>query len=407
MGGLRKVRSLRLARQLGGLVRCTPLRIQRLSGILRVQGLAAKSVRITSSAQNDAQWAQNGCRAAEYRVSAIGLGENRQCSTLDRANRRGCETSRSPVPGTHSRGVFGTSDWTYVSLIFTSGADTSVTITTRLGYWSGTTTGSAWFDDIQLVPTSAISNPRWNILVLIYTATDFSYTDAGGAPHNALATMTEAEKQRTANAATRFVDTDIPALTSGTMIPRLTIRYPDHPLTQLSAFCGFWPDPSATAADRDPSFDSVIVVWDDTGTDQATGQPADLQNCGGLTLPMGVDQTYSTFPIDSVHDTDRNVFKHEWGHAILDYYDAAGVAPKPAIDNHQPNVDVHCSTGQSYVLVDETDDMRCRILSTTTHQASRTTIIRGQPQHPISRCVALASHQAPGLRAGRSQNPLC
>ena len=62
--------------------------------------------------------------------------------------------------------------------------------------------------------------------------------------------------------------------------------------------------------------------------------------------------------VDFVHYTDRNVFKHEWGHSILFYYDAAGTAPQPPVDNHindTTNQYVNCMTGQPYILQDETD----------------------------------------------------
>ncbi|MFN2203590.1 MAG: hypothetical protein ACK2UO_20505, partial [Caldilineaceae bacterium] len=81
------------------------------------------------------------------------------------------------------------------------------------------------------------------------------------------------------------------------------------------------------------------------------GQPADLQNCGGLTQWMGTGQTYSTFQVDSVSSNKRNVFKHEWGHSILWYYEAAGVTPQPTVDNHINDTDtryVHCPTGEMF-----------------------------------------------------------
>jgi hypothetical protein len=52
----------------------------------------------------------------------------------------------------------------------------------------------------------------------------------------------------------------------------------------------------------------------------------------------------------------RNTLKHEWGHSILFYYEAAGTAPMPSVDNHRPDAFVHCRTGEPYVLVDETQD---------------------------------------------------
>ena len=205
----------------------------------------------------------------------------------------------------------------------------------------------------------AAENPHWKILVLIYRSTDFSYTDNLGSQHRVVASMTQEEVDRATQAATRFFEVDVPALTSGNMYPVLTIRYPSRTLTQLDPFCGFWPSAVNTAPERDPAFDSVVVIWDGSGVDLITSQPAYLQNCGGLTQPTGTGQTYSTFQVDSVSSDQRNIFKHEWGHSILWYFEAAGTAPQPAVNNHINNTDtryVHCPTGEVYILQDETDN---------------------------------------------------
>jgi HYR domain len=159
-------------------------------------------------------------------------------------------------------------------------------------------------------------------------------------------------------AATQFVETDIPALTSGNMIPELTIRYPEHALTQLDAFGQgtWWPSPANTAPERDPAFDSVIVIWDPRVVDQFTGTEHWIGGGAGLTVPMGVDQTYATVIIEATGYPDRNVFKHEWGHSILFYFEAVGTSPKPTVTNHAViNQYVHWPTGEAYVWVDETE----------------------------------------------------
>jgi hypothetical protein len=171
--------------------------------------------------------------------------------------------------------------------------------------------------------------------------------------------MTAEEASRAAGQATAFVTQDVPALDSNEMVPSLTIRYPST-LTDLDGFCGWWPSPRVTAAALDPAFDSVIVIWDSSGTDVNTGSAFNLQNCGGLTLPNGTGQTYSTFQIESAPANSRNIFKHEWGHSILFYSDAAGTAPKPTVDNHQPPQYVNCKSGKHYLLVDETLDNQIR-----------------------------------------------
>jgi len=111
--------------------------------------------------------------------------------------------------------------------------------------------------------------------------------------------------------------------------------------------------------ERDPAFDSVIVIWDSSGIDLTTGLSVDLQFCSGLAQQMGAAQTYIAIQVDSVRPDQRNVFKHEWGHSILFYYEAAGTAPHPAVDNHINESDhryVHCRTGEAYILEDESDE---------------------------------------------------
>src|SRR5689334_21292155 len=175
---------------------------------------------------------------------------------------------------THTQGVFGTQDWTFVRLLFNSGSDTQINIGARLGYWSNVSTGTAWFDDLRLTPIRPDgSHPRWKILVLIYDKTDTILTDAAGVRRHMVGAMTPAEIARATDQATQFVQNDIPALDSGNMIPELTIRYPDHPLTQLDHYgdTWWWPSPANTAPERDPAFDSVIVIWDPRVVDQITG----------------------------------------------------------------------------------------------------------------------------------------
>lgn len=259
----------------------------------------------------------------------------------------------------HTEGLLGTNNWTRVSLWFNSGSSTRITIGARLGYWSGPSAGTAWFDDLRLTPiTPDGTQPRWKILVLIYDRTDAVVTDTAGVSHHMVAAMTPAEIERATLVATQFVETDIPALTSGNMIPELTIRYPDQALTRLDAYGqGWWPSPTNTARDRDAAFDSVIVIWDPRAVDQYTGIRYWMGGgAAGLGPSMGAGQTYLTIIIEATGYGHRNVFKHEWGHSILAYFDATGATPKPAVTNHANiNQYVHWPTGDSYVWVDETD----------------------------------------------------
>lgn len=203
--------------------------------------------------------------------------------------------------------------------------------------------------------TDTSSYPAWEILVLIYTQTEFVYTDDTGVERHGFAQMDIPERLQAAATARLFFEYDVPLLTSGMQTPVLTIRYPDRALTQLGEFCGHWPDKLSTAEDLDPAFDSVIVIWDDEGTDLLSNEPIDLMQCGGLNLSDGVGQTYSVFPVSSSWGS-RNILKHEWGHAILDYFHAAGSSPEPKVNNHINDTDtqyVNCLTGLPYRLEDE------------------------------------------------------
>lgn len=254
----------------------------------------------------------------------------------------------------HSEGRFGTTDWTRVVLWFNSGTRTKVRIGARLGYPSK---GTAWFDDIRLTPIRPDgSHPSWKILVLIYDRTDALVKGTDGVSHHYVGAMTQDEVERATLAATQFVETDIPALTSGNMVPELTIRYPDHPLTGLEPVDeGWWPSPLSTARDRDPAFDSVIVIWDPRVVDEYTGTRQWIGTVAGLALNRYAGQTYAAIVIEATGG-HRNVFKHEWGHSILHYFEAIGVSPKPAVNNHASAVQyVHWPTGESYQWIAEWD----------------------------------------------------
>lgn len=312
----------------------------------------AWSVSITASTNNDGWFSQQVTVEPETQYMLTGWIKTKNVSAGAGANLSLVGT------WTHTEGLLGTNDWTQVSLWFNSGSNTQITIGARLGYWNGTSMGTAWFDDIRLTPVVPDgTHPSWKILVLIYNKTDAVVTDTAGVSHHMVASMTQAEVQRATLAATQFVETDIPALTSGNMIPELTIRYPDHPLSQLDAYGqAWWPSPANTASDRDPAFDSVIVIWDPRVVDQNTGVHYWIGPGAGVAAPMGVNQTYAAIIIEATGYGHRNVFKHEWGHSILFYFDALGTAPKPTVTNHANiNQYVHWPTGESYVWIDETD----------------------------------------------------
>jgi hypothetical protein len=313
------------------------------------------SVRVTNPTPNDSAWTQTVTLKPNrnYLLSGWIKTENVAHATPTDAG------ANLSLCGTWERtaAITGTNDWTYVRLVFNSGPVGTVTICARLGYWAGVASGTAWFDDLRVSEIMATDpHPRWKILVLIYDGTDLTYTDAAG-EHHVIGEIGSAQVATAAANAARFVQTDIPALSSGNMWPELTIRYPGT-LRSLSPLGNaWWPSPADTAAERDPAFDSVIVIWQPTVTDQATGQQLWIGNAAGLTPPMGTGQTYTTLIIEAATLYGHlNVFKHEWGHSLLFYYDATGRTPTPTVTNHAVvNQYVHCPTAEAYVWLDETD----------------------------------------------------
>lgn len=113
--------------------------------------IGSKSVLITSDVPNDASWTQTVAVQpdTDYLVSGWIKTENVTHST--QSVNVGANLSLFGT-WTHSAGLVGTHDWTQIGFSFNSGGNTEVTIAARLGYWSGTTTGSAWFDDLQMRP---------------------------------------------------------------------------------------------------------------------------------------------------------------------------------------------------------------------------------------------------------------
>jgi hypothetical protein len=124
--------------------------------------LGSKSVKIMLAIPNDARWIQTVTVQpfTDYRLSGWIKTEN-VAHTAESVD-AGANLSLYDT-WTHSTGLFGTNDWTFVSLLFNSGSNIQVTVAARLGYWSGTTTGTAWFDDLRLellhTPTTYIQNP--------------------------------------------------------------------------------------------------------------------------------------------------------------------------------------------------------------------------------------------------------
>ncbi len=104
-----------------------------------------RAVRISSIVENDARWTQhvavksstNYVLSGWIRTTNVGMNAIGACLGLVD------DWTRTPD-------LRGTQDWTYVDVVINSGTRTDLYIGARLGHWSNTTTGLAWFDDLAL-----------------------------------------------------------------------------------------------------------------------------------------------------------------------------------------------------------------------------------------------------------------
>ena len=109
-----------------------------------------RSVRITLRTPNDAFWMQSVSVRPHtiYRLS--GWIRTRDVAHTAEIVDAGASLG---VYGRweHTDPLYGTHGWTRVTMKIDTGEDTELTVTARLGFWAGTTTGTAWFDDMRLV----------------------------------------------------------------------------------------------------------------------------------------------------------------------------------------------------------------------------------------------------------------
>ena len=260
-----------------------------------------------------------------------------------------------PSPAIGYDGLVGDNDWTFQRVRFNTYDADQVLVRAGLGRY-GRATGTAWFDDLALRKVEPGADTDWHIQVLIYESTDFTFTGSDGTARHVVAAMSDDERATAAARATTFVEHDIPALTSGMVAPTVTVEHVTRPLTRLSPeYGGFSPAPGDVAEDVDPTADSVIVIWDPRAVDADSGEPVWIGAAAGLSYWRGTGQLYFAMIIEAAAQyPHRNVFKHEWGHSIVFYFDALGVSPRPTVEVHaQPDQYVNCRTGEPYVWVDE------------------------------------------------------
>lgn len=208
-------------------------------------------------------------------------------------------------------------------------------------------------------------HPSWRILALIYQTTDFTYTDDFGVQHRVIGSFTNAEIANATAVFQAFAAVDIPALTKGNMIPTIEVRKAAAPLSSLTRIFtrSWWPTAADLGAERDLSFDSIIVLWQTRGVNQFSGRLEDLSpeagGLGGLACINNLCQTYATLSVfgSNLFGFGHNILKHEWGHGILFHFAGIGASPNPIVDNHiAPGGYVQCKTGTHYVYVDEPEN---------------------------------------------------
>jgi hypothetical protein len=109
-----------------------------------------KALVIRSPEADDARYTQKVAVKPGTRYLLTGWIKTKDVVISDKEGRMGANLS---LDGGFeaSPPVVGTNDWTYVTLVFDSGKRTEVTVCARLGFYSSTAKGVAWFDDLCLV----------------------------------------------------------------------------------------------------------------------------------------------------------------------------------------------------------------------------------------------------------------
>jgi hypothetical protein len=109
-----------------------------------------RSVKITLRTENDARWLQSVTVKPNTDYILSGWIKTRDVAHTSQTNDAGANLSILGL-WDQTPPLFGTHDWTHVSVAFNSGDNSELFIYARLGHFSGVTTGTAWFDDIRLV----------------------------------------------------------------------------------------------------------------------------------------------------------------------------------------------------------------------------------------------------------------
>ncbi len=118
------------------------------------------SAKISSEQGGDVSWsAQVGVKPrTDYRLTGWIKTENVRKVGGANGAMLNVHELQDPVRG-GTKALLGDNDWTQVQLDFNSGEMKQITINCLFGGW-GRTTGTAWFDDIELIPASGSGRDR-------------------------------------------------------------------------------------------------------------------------------------------------------------------------------------------------------------------------------------------------------
>ncbi|MBN1812922.1 MAG: hypothetical protein JXA14_13895 [Anaerolineae bacterium] len=245
----------------------------------------------------------------------------------------------------HTTPLLGTNDWTYVNLTFNSGDSNQVVIAARLGFYSGTTTGTAWFDDVRLVPADISFSHQvfmpilhhyqelppyaWKTLVLVYRQTDVTFV-SGGQTYHLVAEMSDADILRAWQAVEQFAET-AQAWSGRNAYVDPTIVFPDRPIESLSGEeDDYWVAPEDVLPELDAYaplgvYDTVVVLWRaDDGAGLWVPAPYGVAVVGSFCGSNGAG--YTAIYIPPPHSGPwggwypEEVFIHEWTHLTIDFY---------------------------------------------------------------------------------------
>jgi putative membrane-bound dehydrogenase-like protein len=123
-------------------------------GSADVARTGSRSVKISSEQGGDLSWAARVAVKPRTDYQLIGWIKTDNVQKVGRAHGAmlNIHELQDPVRGA-TKALTGNNDWTQVQLNFNSGQLSEVTVNCLFGGW-GRTTGTAWFDDIELKPAS-------------------------------------------------------------------------------------------------------------------------------------------------------------------------------------------------------------------------------------------------------------